>query len=109
MVVAAGVGAELIMFGLDVLDFWPLAFHGPFWFWTALTLVLAASTRFAAWLLLFGWVVMWVWAFLVALTTGFDILLIPPALVFLIVPAVAFLTQEPLANDLDDHPLTGAG
>ena len=92
-IVAAGVGAELIMLGLDALDFWPLAFHGPFWLWTLLTLVLAASTRFAAWVLIFGWVVMLFWACLVALVTGLDVLLLPPTLAFLVVPTMAFLTQ----------------
>jgi len=96
-IIAAGVGAEVILFDLDVFDIWPFAFHGPFWLWALLTLCLAATTRFAAWVLLFGWVVMFVWAVLVAMATGLDALLLPPALVYLVVPAAAFLGQAPRA------------
>jgi hypothetical protein len=59
---------------------------------------IAASTRFAAWVLLFGWIVMFLWALAVALATGLDILLIPPALLYSIVPVVAFLGQQPRSH-----------
>ena len=95
MIIAMGVGGELILFRADVLDAWPLLFHGPFWLWAALILLLAAYTRFAAWVLLFGWIVMVLWALLVAMATGLDILLVPPALVYAVVHVVAFLGQPP--------------
>src|SRR6266511_2501167 len=98
MIIAGGVGGEVILFRKDVFDGWPLAFHGPFWLWAAITLAIAASTRFAAWVLLFGWIVMIVWSVLVAMATGLDILLIQPALLSSIVHIVAFLGKEPRAG-----------
>jgi hypothetical protein len=95
MLIAMGVGAEVILFGANVVDPWPLAFHGPFWLWAALILAIAACTRFAAWVLFFGWIVMFLWSLLVAMATGLDALLIPPAQLYSIVPIVAFLGQQP--------------